>query len=233
MKKIILDSGPIITLALNNNLLWLLESVKNKFDLNFYITKGVKREIVDNPLTTKKFKFEALQVLNLIEKKVIQILDEPKIEGDTKTLLELANSCFKVKDRYLKLVHFAEISAIAAAKIHNADAVMIDERTTRYMLERPHKLKNILSHKLHTKVDINKKQLSILKKETKGIKLIRSAEFVAICFEKGLLDEFLPKVSDPKKTLLDALLWGVKLNGCAISTRDLETLQRESLKVRK
>jgi hypothetical protein len=233
MKKIILDSGPIITLALNNNLLWLLQTTKTKYGLNFYITKGVKKEIVDNPLTTKKFKFEALQVLNLIEKKVIEVLDEDKIKADTERLLELANSCYKTRDRYLRLVHYAEISALAAAKIFNANAIMIDERTTRYLLERPHKLKNILSHKLHTKVDINKKQLSILRKETKGIKLIRSAEFVAIAFEKGLLDEFLPKVHEPKKTLLEALLWGAKLNGCAISTRDLETLQRESLKIRK
>ena len=67
MKSIILDSGPIISLALNN-LLWLFEKVKTDYKINFYITESVKKELVDIPITKKRFKFEALQVMNLIKK---------------------------------------------------------------------------------------------------------------------------------------------------------------------
>ncbi len=229
MKSIIMDSGPVISLALNN-LLWLLEKVKEKHQINFYITEAVKKELIDNPLTTKRFKFEGLQVMNLLEKGVIQLIKDSEITEKTEHFAELANSSFKARERFLTLVHFAELSAVSACLLYKADAVMIDERTTRSLLERPDKLKNILGHKLHTKVEINKKPLFELRKETKSIKFIRSAEFVTVAFEKGLLDDFLPNLPDSRKTLIDALLWGLKLNGCAISNKDLEVLIRESTK---
>ncbi len=227
-KKIILDSGPIITLALNNNLLWLLEKTKSLYNFHFYITEAVKKEIIDNPLATKKFKFEAIQVMRLLNKGIIEVAPDKPIKEQTEEFLNLANSSLSTQKRNLELVHYAEVSAVAAFFHLKADAMMIDERTTRYLLERPKKLQGIMSHKLHTKVNINNKPLSDLRRKTKGIRLIRSAEFVAVCFEKGLLDEFLPDIPNSRKTLLDAIIWGMKLNGCAISTRDLKTLIRET-----
>ena len=162
MKNIILDSGPVITLALNN-LLWLFEEVKQKYKINFHITEAVKKEIIDNPFNTKKFKFESLQVMGLLEQGSISLIKNEAIKEKTYYLLELANSSYKARNRFLNLVHYAELSAVSASLLTNADAVMIDERTTRYMLEKPDKLRNILHHKLHTKVDINKKPLLELK----------------------------------------------------------------------
>ena len=122
------------------------------------------------------------------------------------------------------------MSAVAAAIKYDADAVMIDERTTRYLLERPDKLKNKLAHKLHLGIEVNKQVLSELRQKTKSIKFIRSVEFVTVAFENHLLDDYLPDRADSKETLLDALLWGLKINGCAISTADLEKLYKISLK---
>lgn len=232
MKSIIVDSGAVITLALNN-LLWLLEKTKEKFNIKFLITENIKSEIVDSPLTTKKFKFEALQVMNLIKKEVIEVIHDIEVNEKKKYLLQLANSSFKVRDYYLQIVHSAEMSAVTAAIMYKADAVMIDERTTRYLIEKPKKLRNTLMHKLHTEVEINKKAVSELLKETKDVKFIRSAEFVAVAFEKGLLDEFLPELPNSREILLDALLWGLKLNGCAIAEKDLNTLLRLELKVKR
>ena len=79
MKSMIFDTGPIISLALNN-LLWVLDPLKKKFKGNFYITKSVKKEIIDRPLNSKKFKFEALQVLHLYEKNVIELTGNDEIE---------------------------------------------------------------------------------------------------------------------------------------------------------
>jgi predicted nucleic acid-binding protein len=229
MTSIMLDSGSMITLALNN-LLWLLEKVKKEFNIRFYITEPVKKEIIDKPLTTKRFKYEALQVSSLVKNKVVEVLQSKDILEKTAYLLEMANTSFQIRDVYISVVHEAEMSAVAAAILYEADAVMIDERTTRYLLEKPEKLRNVLMHKLHTRVIINSKSLSDLKKETKSVKFIRSAEFVAIAFEKGLLNSYLPNTQNSKEILLDALLWGLKLTGCAISERDLETLKREELK---
>lgn len=232
MKKIILDSGPVISLALNN-LLWLFGKIKKDYNINFYITEAVRKELVDFPITKKKFKFEALQVRNLIEKGIIEVIKDSEIKEKTDYLLELANSSYKARQHFLNLVHFAEISAITAYILYKADAIMIDERTTRYMLERPDKLKNVLSHKLHTQIEMNKTPLTELRNRTKSVKFIRSAEFVTIAFEKGLLDKYLPNLPNPRETLLDGLLWGLKLNGCAISTKDLETIKRVESKIKK
>jgi len=225
MKTIVLDSGPVISLALNN-LLWLFTQVKEKYNIRFIITEAVKKEIVDHPFETKKFKFEAIQVMVLLDNNTIEVVKTPSIIKKTEEFISLANRSFRTDYHELTLVHFAEFSAICASLELNADAVMIDERTTRYMMEKPDKLKNLLMHKLHTKIRIQKKPLETLRRLCKNVKFIRSAEFVSIAFEKGMLDKYLPKVNEPKKNLLGSLLWALKLNGCAISNRDLETIMR-------
>jgi hypothetical protein len=229
MKTIILDAGPIITLALNN-LLWLFEKVKIKHKINFYMTEAVKKEVIDNPLSTKKFKFEALQVMNLVDRGIISVFKHKDIGDKTKDMLELANSSLFTRAKNLKLVHYPEMSAIAASLLCKADAVMIDERTTRYLIEQPKRLVKLLERKLHTNLKINKKSVLKLGERSKSVKFIRSAEFVTVAFEKGLLDDYLPKTADSKRTLLEALLWGLKLNGCAIATKDLEILLGAELK---
>src|SRR3989338_10425535 len=224
MKKVITDSGPIISFALNS-MLWVMERAKEKYGIQFYITKEVKRELVDTPLESKKFKLEALQVLSLIRNGTIELLNHQEIDNISSHLLNLANTSLYARGKNLSIVHMAEITAIAAYLHYNADAVMIDERTTRYLIERPEKLRYLLSHRLHTPVTIEQKNLSELRKKTKTVKFIRSAEFMAVSFEKGILNSLLPGLPAQKEILLDALLWGMKLNGCAISEKDLEILK--------
>ncbi len=62
------------------------------------------------------------------------------------------------------------------------------------------------------------------------MKLIRSVELVSVAYELGLLDKYLVNVPNPKKTLLEAVLWGVKLNGCSVSEREIEEIVRIEVK---
>ena len=71
-KPIIFDTGPVISLT-TNNLLWVLDSLKKQYKGNFYITPTVKRELVDTPIQSKKFKFEALQVMHCIKGRFMQL----------------------------------------------------------------------------------------------------------------------------------------------------------------
>ena len=52
MKSLVFDSSSIISLA-TNNLLWLLRPLKKQFKGDFYISKSIKHEIVDHPMTTE------------------------------------------------------------------------------------------------------------------------------------------------------------------------------------
>ena len=158
MKSIIFDAGPIISLA-TNNLLWLLEPLKEKFKGGFYITNPVKQELVDKPLYTKKFKFEAIQVEKLVEDGVLEIIDNNFIREKTPRLLGTANQIFRAYNNYMRIVHFAEMSALAASTSLNSDAVVIDEKTTRLLMENPRLIAEILKKTLHTSIHVNENNL--------------------------------------------------------------------------
>ncbi len=230
MKTIVFDSGPIITLTLNN-ITWLLDSLDQVFEGKFIIPEDVKKELIDKPLSTKKFKFEALQIIQLIRQGSISVYNNNKqIEKLSEELLYLANNSFFAKEKALNIMHKGEIGAVALALHVNAEAIVIDERTTRTLIEKPLKLVKILSRKLHTRVSVNEKNLKQLQGRIRKLRVLRSAEIVAIAYELGMLDEYLPTMSNAKKTLLEALFWGVKLNGCSISNeeiKDMITIERK------
>jgi len=223
MKKLIFDTGPIITLTLNN-LLWILEPLKKKSGSRFMIPGAVKKELVDRPLKIKRFKFEAMQTMQYLKDNTIEVVNNRQTEELTSELLELANHCFKAKGEWIKLVHYAEINALALAITEKAAAFIIDERTTRMLIEDPEKLKNIMNHKLKTRISINKDYLKRFHQKVKGIRMLRSVELVTIGYEIGLLDKYLPDMPEPRKNLLDSVLWGVKLHGCSVSKREIEQI---------
>ena len=121
-------------------------------------------------------------------------------------------------------MHFAEISVIAAAVNLNEDVIVLDEKTTRFLIENPKMVLEILRKTLHTSISINENNLSTFKNTVRNIKTIRSTELVAIAYEQGLLNEYITKIPDARKNLLESVLWGVKLNGCAVSKEEIEQI---------
>ncbi|MBI2656373.1 hypothetical protein HYX03_01385 [Candidatus Woesearchaeota archaeon] len=53
---------------------------------------------------------------------------------------------------------------------------------------------------------------------------------MAIAYEHGLLDDYITKIPDARKNLLESVLWGVKLNGCAVSKDEIEQIVRIEIK---
>lgn len=224
MRSIVLDAGPVISLT-TNNLLWLLKGLQEHYNGSFCITEAIKKELVDRPLETKKFKFEALQVLEYVKSGVLQLIDNANLENETIKLLNLANSIFKIKGNWMHIVHYGEMSGLAACKQLNSDAFVVDERTTRLLIEDPERLIEIWEKTLHEKVSVNEDNLKAFRDSMKNIKLIRSVELVTMAYELGLLDKYIIKeIENPKETLLDSVLWGVKLNGCAVSRKEIEEI---------
>ena len=229
MKSLIFDAGPIISLA-TNNLLWLISPLKKKFNGNFYITESVKRELIDKPLETKKFKFEAIQVEKLIEEGTLEIIDNDFIQETTTRLLTAANGIFRAYDNYIKIVHYAEMSVIAASVNLNSDAIVIDEKVTRFLVENPRIIVDILKKTLHTSININESNLKEFKNAVTKLRVIRSIELVAVAYERGLLDSYITKIPNARKNLLESVLWGVKLNGCAVSEEEIEQILRMEIR---
>ena len=170
VKALVFDTGPLISLALNN-LLWVLKPLKEKFGGEFYITPSVKKEVVEKPLTTKRYKFEALQVLSLVETGVLKVYDSPDLRKEALSLLDSANSLFMADGNYVKNVQYAEIESVMAAKLLHADAVVVDEFITRALLENPEAVEQRMEKRFHRNIDADKKNIDAfwrLNEETKA-----------------------------------------------------------------
>ncbi|MBN1386780.1 hypothetical protein JW968_07485 [Candidatus Woesearchaeota archaeon] len=229
MRALVFDAGPVISLTINN-LLWLLEPMRDRFGGDFYLPQAVKSELVDRPIRSKKFKFEALMVLEKIDSGVLKLTADRKIKEMANRIFEIANHTLSAKGRYLNLVHQGELEALAAAIVLDADALVIDERTTRAMIEDPDSFVSLMEHRLHTRISVNKDNLKKFRNMTKGIRMIRSAEFALVAYHAGFLDRYVLKIPEARKNLLQAVLWGLKLNGCAISKNEIDQLVDSGLR---
>jgi hypothetical protein len=221
MKYLIFDAGPIISLTLNG-MLPVLEKLKENFDGEFIITPRVKNEIVDKPLKVKKYKLEAIQVQELIRRKILKMstefIPQSKMDKEVRRIEKVTNGILTEHDtrEKIKIIHEGEASCMAFSNLCGAEnLIVIDERTTRMLTEAPQNLEKMIERKLHTNLDAN---LDLIK-ELKNFKYIRSAELLYIAYKKNLI----PIKKD--KNLLDALLYGVKFKGAAISSSEIEEIK--------
>ncbi|MEK6967430.1 MAG: hypothetical protein AABX51_02250 [Nanoarchaeota archaeon] len=228
-KILVFDTGPIISLGLNN-LMWMLKPLKEKFGGEFYITHYVKEELVDIPLKSKKFKLEAFQVEECINAGILKEVHEQQLLPTTRKLMDIANNIFVANNQSMTVVQFGEISTLALACHMHAQAVVVDERATRELMENPEGFTRRLSRRFGVPVTINKDRLMQWRRELCDLKVIRSVELATVAFEMGLLDRYLvrsiPNLVHPKRELLDAVLWGMKLNGCAVSEEEIRRIMK-------
>lgn len=227
MKALVFDAGSIISFT-TNNLIWLLDSLKTRFGGEFYITETVRDELVRKPFFTKKFKFEAIQVRQYVYSGTLKVIDSAKLYETVSEIAELANNTCTCKGQPIQLIHRGEIESLAASVVTGADALVIDERTTRYLIEEPQRVVRRLKQKLHAKVHLNQESLSLLRKMIGRIKVVRSVELVTVAFELGLLDRYLggEATKRDRMELLESVLWGVKLNGCAVSSDEISEIMK-------
>lgn len=227
MKNIVFDTSTIISIT-TNNLLHILSPLKERFGGDFTLPKAVKAEIIDKPLTSKKFKLEAIQIIAEVLKGNLRLVEEPKEE--THRTLQLANSIFIAHDNYIQIMHLGEAAVLTQAKTSGADAIAVDERTTRLMIEEPMSVARILGREMRTEIKINRNNMAAFKDYTNGMEVIRSVELGIAAYDLGLLDEYIDpksmKIASimPKRDVLDGLLWGLKLRGCSITPEEIDEI---------
>ena len=120
-KAVIFDSGSLISLAMSN-LLGELRKLKEKFKGKFLITADVKREVIDKPLTIKRFWLQAMMIEQLLADRVLEMPDsvsvsEEAINSQTKKLMDVANSMFESRGRDVKLISSGESSCLALSRL--------------------------------------------------------------------------------------------------------------------
>ncbi len=223
MNGIVFDSSSIISLSMNN-LLWVLAGMKKHYSGEFFIPEEIKREVVDVPLNSKTYGLKALQVREQINSGVLRLYRKRDYLEFAERVGLLVNNMFYAFGNPVKLMHSGEISALALAKMINADALAVDERSTRVIIENPLLLKYLLEKKLHTKIEVNMENVRELTGLISGMGVIRSSEICFVANEFGLFRNLNTTIS--KLKVLDAVLWAVKVNGCSISAKEIEDMKR-------
>ncbi len=222
MKYLIFDSGPIISLTMNG-LLPILEKLKGIFEGEFILTPSVKSEIIDRPMKIKKYKLEAIQIKNLLDKGIFklssEIISDNHLDSEIKRILKITNGVLKTAQtgEKIKIIHEGEAACLAFSNLCGVEnVIVIDERTTRLLTEAPHNLEKLMERKLHVELNSDISLLDNLKR----YKFIRSAELLYIAYKKDLFDV------KKDKQLLDALLYGVKFKGSSISSGEIEKIKK-------
>ncbi|MBI2449882.1 hypothetical protein HYV49_06350 [Candidatus Pacearchaeota archaeon] len=221
MKCLIFDSSSIINLALNG-LTDLLVKLKKIFGGKFIISSHVKYEVIDHPLKIREFKLNALKIKKLIDSKIIEFpesisLSKLDIEKKINEIIREVNHAYTA-DVPISLVHQGEASCLAISLLlteKNIDnAIVIDERTTRLIVEMPINLKKLLEKKLHTNINLDEKHIS----KYKNIKIIRTPEILFVAYKNNLLDI-------ENKEDLDAYLYAAKIKGTSIAEEEIKEIE--------
>lgn len=219
MNFLIFDAGPLISLSMSG-LIYILERLKKDFKGEFIITPQVKREVIDRPLKNKKYELGGLRILDLLDRGILKIssrfVKDNILEKETYKILNLSNSSM-FAEKSINLVQEGEASCLAFSKICNCEnLIVIDERTTRMLIEDPEALRKIMENKLHTQISLKRTSL----KELKNIQFIRSTELIYIAYQKNLLN--LKK----EKETLEAMLYSLKFSGASISEKEISDIKK-------
>ena len=223
MKAIIFDSSSLISISMNG-LFPELRKLKENFNGHFVIPKEVEREIIDKPIKIKRFELEAVKISELVKDKIlvrpkdIGITDK-EITSSMFKLMDMANTMFVGNGQKINIIHTGEGAVLALSKILNKkgveNVICMDERTTRMLVEKPENLQSLLERRMHKRIRLKKSNFGPFR----GFKIIRSTELMYVAYKKGL-------TRWKHKNLLDALMFGLKFKGCAISHDEIEVIKR-------
>ena len=211
-KDILCDSGSLITLtsACMDRTLYFLHE---KFGVRFIIPPSVEYETISRPLYggLNHFAFSAIRIKEALNDNILTKI-EGNVRSEAKRILDLANNVFYVKGNQLNLIQIGEAEMLALASSIDVNNILLDERTTRMLIEAPFKLKEHLETEFSATIMVDSDRMHKFSDAFKSMNVIRSSEIVIIAYENGFLDHF----NSLKKEALEAVLYKVKYAGCSI-----------------
>jgi hypothetical protein len=217
-RDILCDSGVLISLTagcLDNILYFFAEHHK----MRFVIPPSVEYESVTKPLQSdlRKHLFSAVRIKDAIDDGVVVVVDAD-VENQTRKIMNSANNLFYVKGKPLHLIHQGESEMLALAIELGIENILIDERTTRMLIEAPFKLKEHLESEFNVNVMVNKNSFRELSSQISSLKALRSSELVMLAYENGYFKSF----SHLQREALEAALYKMKFSGCSISFDEIQ-----------
>jgi hypothetical protein len=218
-RDILCDSGALISLtaACLDGLLYFFHE---NYHVRFIIPPSVEYESVRRPLESnlRKYLFSAIRIKNAIEDGVVVKVDAD-IGTQTSRLMDAANNMFFARGKPLRLIQPGETEMVALAKMLGIEYILIDERTTRMLIEAPLKLKEHLEKEFDVNIMVHKDNLRFLASEISPLRALRSSEMVMLAYEKGYFRNF----EKLQRDAVEAALCKIKYSGCSISYDEINT----------
>ncbi|MEW6035969.1 MAG: hypothetical protein AB1529_05120 [Candidatus Micrarchaeota archaeon] len=216
-RDILCDSGVLISLTagcLDRILYFFAEH----HDVRFVIPPSVEYETVTRPMYNglKKHLFSAIRIKDAIEDGVVVVVDA-KVEDEAKRMMHAANNLLFVKGKPIRLIQFGESEMLALAIELGIANILVDERTTRMLIEAPFRLKEHLESEFQVNVMVNKNSYRDLSSRVSGLNVLRSSELVMLAYERGFFKNF----GNLQRAALEAALYKMKYSGCSISFEEI------------
>ena len=212
-RDVLCDSGVLISLTAG-----CLDSMLYFFSehhgVRFVIPPSVEYETVTRPLYNglRKHLFSAIRIKDAIEDGVVEVVDA-HVADETRRIMNSANNLFYIRGKPLRLIQYGESEMLALAAALDVENILVDERTTRMLIEAPFRLKEHMELEFHINVMVNKKSIRELSSRISGLKVMRSSELVMLGYENGYFKNF----SRLQKEALEAALYKMRYSGCSIS----------------
>ena len=223
-KDIVCDSSALISLA-DSCIYGSIRHVLRKFPISFIITDVIEYECIIHPLNlvTKEYALSALRIKDALQKgDLVKAGITPAVAAKCDEMLKAANNIFFAQGKPITLVQAGEIEVLALAHEMGIKRIMMDERTTRLLIEAPLKIKAHFEREFRTLVMVNKENLAKFSDFVNGVEVFRSTEFLSFAYLHGFLDEY----GTLKQNVYSAALYKLKYSGCSISYEEIRELEK-------
>jgi len=206
------DSSSIISLSMS-----CMSKVLADLGKKIVIPPGVYNEVVSRPISSKRFALGSMRVNKLFDDKVVSIM-KPDVDL-TRNILDGFNEAYSINRRPLKIIHSGEAESLALTKQSDVEALLIDERTTRLIMEDPQQLRKLLSRQNNQDVHLDMDKINKVRRMLPKVPILRSSEIAVVAYEKGILSKYLSK---GEGDMIEAVLCALKFSGCAITWSEIE-----------
>ncbi len=197
----------------------------HKRGTRFLVPNGVREEIVETPMQIRKYQFSAVRLKKILDDGVLELASFPSLQEKTQEVLSAANTLFNVNGRLLKIVHKGEAECIALFEEVGAKALLIDEKTTRLLIENPAKLAGLMQGEYGENIEINDDSLALFRKMTRNLFVLRSSEALAMAAKRGFFREY----GETEQEAFHSALYSLKESGCSITTNELDEYEKISV----
>jgi len=213
-RNLIFDSSALISIG-NTGLVSFFEEFKKRNpSINLYMTESVYKETIEIQEKVVRYGWIGIQYAYLIKTGVFTLIKNEELPKNG-TIEEICNTAFETKHGKLELLQKGELDCVIFAKMKNA-VLVIDEIVTRWLIEDPIKIHDLMESRYKEKVTYDKQKLNLIRATLKNIPVVRSVDFMAFAIKQGYFKKF------ENFDYMRPLLYSIKYSGCATTYEEID-----------